>query len=407
MQPSLYTRVCDRLRIPADQPDLAPGSAEHDAILAALDRVGVVGPVNILAFAGLFWWLGQPNSAIACAVTAVVLGWALATARAKRAFAPWIEIAIGGNFAMQLAVHLDLGGYSASAAYAVWGVLNVLIIAVVIRKRRRYLWMFGYIAANALLGLAEPFIRPRYHPLPDWFEAFMYANMAVIIAWMTFTLLDFYIRELETEKARSERLLLNILPAPIADRLKQEQGAIADAVPRASVLFSDIVGFTKLAGRVSPAELVDILNSIFSRFDALADKHGVEKIKTIGDAYMAVAGLPEPNADPAAASAAMALDMRDAMADLRRELDADIRVRIGIHSGPVVAGVIGARKFAYDLWGDTVNTASRMESHGVAGAVQASEATRELLGDRFAFEARGEIEVKGKGPMHTFLVERA
>ncbi|HEY8079571.1 MAG TPA: adenylate/guanylate cyclase domain-containing protein [Labilithrix sp.] len=200
----------------------------------------------------------------------------------------------------------------------------------------------------------------------------------------------------------SEKLLLNILPAPIAARLKEGETTIADAFPAVTVLFADIVGFTSLSARISTAELILVLNEIFSAFDALADEYGLEKIKTIGDAYMVVGGVPTARADHADAVASMALAMRDVVAKRTDEL----RVRIGVHSGPVVAGVIGTRKFTYDLWGDTVNTASRMESHGEPGRIQVSEATRDLLADRFELEARGAIAVKGKGEMRTFFLER-
>ena len=206
------------------------------------------------------------------------------------------------------------------------------------------------------------------------------------------------------ERARSERLLLNILPAPIAERLKSSGQAIAEHSDSVTVLFADVVGFTPLSARKTPLELVTLLNRIFSEFDALGDAHGLEKIKTIGDAYMAVAGLPERQADHAARAARMALAICDAISRIAAESGEDLRIRIGLHSGPVVAGVIGKRKFAYDLWGDTVNTASRMESHGVAGAVHCSDATAALLGKNFNLEDRGEMDIKGKGAMRTFLL---
>ncbi len=206
------------------------------------------------------------------------------------------------------------------------------------------------------------------------------------------------------EHDRSERLLLNILPPTISTRLKSGQESIADGFADVSVLFADIVGFTLLSARLPPGELVSVLNEVFSRFDELAEQHGLEKIKTIGDAYMVAAGLPEPRADHAEACARMAIGMRDALEELNRKKGYGLEVRIGINSGPVVAGVIGKKKFIYDLWGDTVNTASRMESHGVKGSIHVTEATAALLRGRFDLEARGTIEVKGKGEMPTYLV---
>jgi class 3 adenylate cyclase len=208
--------------------------------------------------------------------------------------------------------------------------------------------------------------------------------------------------ELDVERAKSEALLLNILPSSIATRLKSSAGAIADGFPEVTVLFADIVGFTKLSARMSPEALVRGLNEMFSTFDDLADSLGVEKIKTIGDAYMAVAGL-HGDKDHAQTIAEMALGMVRGIAKFNR-FDEPINVRIGIHTGPAVAGVIGKKKFIYDVWGDTVNTASRMESHGVPGEVHVTEATHALLEREYDFEARGEIEVKGKGVMRTWFV---
>ncbi len=203
---------------------------------------------------------------------------------------------------------------------------------------------------------------------------------------------------LEAERQRSETLLHNVMPEEIADRLKADPAAIADNFKGVTVLFADLVGFTEMSTRMEPKALVDMLNGVFTRFDALTDRYGLEKIKTIGDAYMVVGGLPALREDHAEAVAALALDMMAAANESNTAL------RIGIHSGPVVAGVIGKRKFAYDLWGDTVNTAARMESHGEPGRIQVTRATRDLLGDEFAVEPRGEIEVKGKGKVEAFFL---
>ncbi len=212
------------------------------------------------------------------------------------------------------------------------------------------------------------------------------------------------LRLLDGERERSERLLLNILPAPIAERLKASADAIAEHSDGVTVLFADIVGFTPLSASKTPQALVELLNRIFSEFDALADAHGLEKIKTIGDAYMAVAGLPNPWPDHAPRAARMALAMNDVIARVAVETGEALALRIGLHSGPVVAGVIGRRKFTYDLWGDTVNTASRMESHGVPGAIHCTAATATLLQGAFQLQPRGAMEIKGKGTMQTFLL---
>jgi adenylate cyclase/guanylate cyclase len=204
------------------------------------------------------------------------------------------------------------------------------------------------------------------------------------------------------EHARSEALLSNILPADISERLKRGED-VSQAFERVSVVFADLVGFTPLSARKTPSELVTILDDLFSRIDALAERHGVEKIKTLGDAYMAAAGLPAACEDPAHRMATFALDLVALFESLPGE--DRLRVRVGIATGPVVAGVIGARKFAYDAWGDTVNTAARMESHGTPGRVHVDDATRQLLGSDFRFEDRGELEVKGKGRLRTWFLE--
>jgi class 3 adenylate cyclase len=211
-------------------------------------------------------------------------------------------------------------------------------------------------------------------------------------------------RLLEVEQARSERLLRNLLPTSIAERLKQRQGLIADALPQVTVLFADIADFTPHAERSPPEATVALLNELFSQFDALTKARGLEKIKTIGDAYMVAGGLPDPRPDHARAVAELALDMLKLAT--RRSLPdgGPVRLRIGVDSGPVVAGVIGRRRFSYDLWGDTVNTASRMETTGVPGCVQVTERTRALLGEGYVLQERGRIQVKGKGEMLTYFL---
>ena len=210
--------------------------------------------------------------------------------------------------------------------------------------------------------------------------------------------------DIQVERKKSEDLLLNVLPVPIANRLKEGETTIADNFSEVSVLFPDVVGFTQLSATVSATALVNMLNRVFSGFDTLTDKHGLEKIKTIGDAYMVVAGLPDPREDHAEAIVEMALEMYSELDRLNKEHGTDLEIRVGINSGPVVAGSIGTRKFSYDLWGDTVNTAARMESHGVEGYIHVIEETYRAIRDKYDFEDRGIIDVKGKGDMHTFLL---
>jgi guanylate cyclase len=232
------------------------------------------------------------------------------------------------------------------------------------------------------------------------------------VALTVFVVLLYFVGErekmkaaLEAEHQRSESLLLNVLPAPVAERLKRSEQVIADGFDGVTVLFADIVGFTPLSASLTPKEVVTLLNSLFTAFDRLVDDSGLEKIKTIGDAYMVAAGVPVPRDDHAVAVADLALAMRVELARLRQEIEAPLDIRVGIDSGPAVAGVIGKRKFSYDLWGDAVNTASRMESHGVAGEIHVTERAWKLLRETHRLRDRGVIEVKGKGPMRTYFLD--
>jgi class 3 adenylate cyclase len=209
---------------------------------------------------------------------------------------------------------------------------------------------------------------------------------------------------LQQERDKSENLLLNILPKPIVERLKSKPGSIADKFENATILFADIVNFTKLSENMSASEIVNMLDEIFSQFDVLAEKHKLEKIKTIGDAYMVAGGIPEKKENHLESVVEMALDMQSLMQNGFSKKFKDLNIRIGIHSGAIVAGVIGQKKFIYDLWGDSVNTASRMESHGIAGKIQVTEEVYNKLKNKYEFESRGKIEIKGKGEMNTYLL---
>jgi len=219
------------------------------------------------------------------------------------------------------------------------------------------------------------------------------------------TLIQQQHQQLEMERQKSEDLLLNILPRPIAQRLKDDQSVIADHFHSTTLLFTDIVGFTKLSESLTPSGLVHFLNQIFSSFDNLVEKYQLEKIKTVGDAYMVAGGLPEPRLDHVEAIADLALEMRESLPKYHTEKDQSVFMRTGIHTGPAVAGVIGLKKFIYDVWGDTVNTASRMESHGIGGQIQVSHATYKVLKDKYILKKRGMIEMKGKGRLMTYWLQ--
>jgi guanylate cyclase len=263
----------------------------------------------------------------------------------------------------------------------------------------------------AFSGAIDPALSAGAPDIPAGVVVTYFVLNILGVSATAYVLLQYFVRareralaELGVERAKSERLLLNVLPESVASRLKESDEVIAEGYPSATVLFADIVGFTTLSQELAPADTVALLDRVFARWDQLAARHGVEKIKTIGDAYMIAGGIPTPREDHAEAVADVALEMRTELERSAAESGLTLEVRIGVDTGPVVAGVIGRSKFSYDLWGDTVNTASRMEHHGVPGAIQVTERANERLGDRYDLRRRGTVEVKGKGPMTTYLL---
>ena len=297
-----------------------------------------------------------------------------------------------------------LGGYVASSAVSLWALVAAIGTLFFFTADESIPWFVAFFALTLLSGFLEPIASQNPAAIPDPIRVAFFVLNVTGVSLTAYVLLQYAVRARDEAFARSEGLLLNVLPKSIAERLKREPGVIAESHAEVTVLFADVVDFTPFAERTAPERVVGVLDEIFSSFDALAERHGLEKIKTIGDAYMVAAGLPEPRVDHAEAMAEMALDMQAEFGRLCVPLGLDLAIRIGIDSGPVIAGVIGRHKFTYDLWGDTVNTASRMESHGVAGRIQVSEATYGRLCDHYEFEARGEIEVKGKGRRRAYLL---
>jgi guanylate cyclase len=306
-----------------------------------------------------------------------------------------------------------VGGFLPSGGVGLWGILAPLGALVFLEVRRAIRWFGAFILVFLLTGVAgEVFFRDA--DLPIWFTSTMLALNVIGAGSVAFTLLASFANQrntalaaLRVEQEKSELLLMNILPRSIAERLKAASQTIADHFGSASILFADVVDFTPLAQRLSPAEVVGVLDRLFSRFDTLLERHGLEKIKTIGDCYMAAAGVPDPIPDHARRAALLALDMREAVTTSAVGDGFGLELRIGINTGPVIAGVIGSKRFLYDLWGDAVNTASRMESQSTPGEIQITRATYELLKDEFICRPRGRILVKGKGPMETWYLVRS
>jgi adenylate cyclase len=297
-----------------------------------------------------------------------------------------------------------VGGFLPSGGVGLWGILAPLGALVFLEVRQAVRWFVAFVLVFLLTGIAGEVLFPDAD-LPIWFTSTMLALNVIGTGAVAFTLLASFANQRNAALAESELLLMNILPRSIAMRLKAATRTIADHFDSASILFADVVDFTPLAQRLPPAEVVGILDHLFSHFDALVERHGLEKIKTIGDCYMAAAGVPIPRPDHARTAALLALDMRDAVATSAVAGQSGLQLRIGINSGPVVAGVIGTKRFLYDLWGDAVNTASRMESQSTPGEIQITRETYDLLKDEFVCRRRGTIQVKGKGQMETWYLE--
>jgi class 3 adenylate cyclase len=297
-----------------------------------------------------------------------------------------------------------LGGYVASSAVSLWALVAAIGTLFFFTADESIPWFLAFIGLTLLSGLLEPALSQSPAAIPDPIRIAFFVLNVTGVSLTAYVLLQYAVRARDEAFARSEGLLLNVLPKTIAERLKRKPGVIAESHAAVTVLFADVVDFTPFTERTEPERVVGVLDEIFSTFDALAARHGLEKIKTIGDAYMVAAGLPDPRPDHASAMADMALDMQAEFGRRCAALGVELAIRIGMDSGPVIAGVIGRHKFIYDLWGDTVNTASRMESHGLAGRIQVSASTYRLLCDDYDFEERGAVHLKGKGDQLAYLL---
>jgi guanylate cyclase len=294
-----------------------------------------------------------------------------------------------------------LGGLRESSGVILWSLFAPLGAVVFDRPGRAWAWFAAFVATMLLaLGLSEV-VRPDGADLPEGFVRTFDVLNIVVVSLVAILLLVTFARGREAAQARVEALLLNVLPADVAQRLQSDPNSIADHFDEVSILFADVVDFTPLAGRLDAREVVGLLDRLFTSFDELVDRYEVEKIKTIGDCYMVAAGVPRQRPDHADALAGLAIEMRECAKRCLSD-GPDVRLRIGISSGPVVAGVIGRRRFLYDLWGDTVNMASRMESHGTPDEIQITRSTWALLNDHFVTEPIGLVDVKGKGQIETW-----
>ena len=368
----------------------------------------IILPIS-LVWGVLYLALGTPAGVTAFMYLAISLGSLVLFARTRR-FEPFLLTQLLDILLMPNIGQMGCGGALASGGVGLWGLLAPLGALVFLEVRQAIRWFAAFVviflgtslAGNAFFADAG---------FPTWFTSTILALNVVGAASLAFTLLASFAHQrdeaftaLRGEQEKSDTLLRNVLPHTIAERLKAASQTIADHFAAASILFADVADFTPLSERLPPAEMVSVLDHLFSQFDAFVERHGLEKIKTIGDCYMAAAGVPDPCPDHAHRAAHVALEMRNLLASSEVAGRSGVELRIGINSGPVVAGVIGTNRFLYDLWGDAVNTASRMESHGTPGQIQIARATYELLKDDFVCTPRGTIPVKGKGPMETWYL---
>ncbi|MBI2505384.1 MAG: adenylate/guanylate cyclase domain-containing protein [Candidatus Latescibacteria bacterium] len=370
----------------------------------------MVGFIVILLWGVVYWLFNEPQAAVLMGVHGVLSFVSLLlfsfNRQSPRMFYFCQHIIV---FVMPVLVMLVLGGIVNSSLMIAWPLLAPIGMLVWSTTSEAMRWFVGYIALVILSIIVQPYLRSGNN-LPLAVQDVLWGMNLIAPPGFIFFVLRYFVSRkdrffqlLRQEQEKSETLLLNILPKEIAAALKNERRTIADQYDGVSILFADIVNFTPMSAQMTPTGLVDLLNEVFSAFDALAEKYKLEKIKTIGDCYMVASGVPRPALDHAKVLTHLALDMRDFVYSHTFN-GQRLTFRIGLNSGPVVAGVIGRNKFIYDLWGDAVNTASRMESHGVSGVIQITEATYELIKDDFTCELQGLIKVKGKGEMKVWHV---
>ena len=403
---SLIEAAFARLARVGASPDDDVDTRQRKALLVFISVL--ILPISVI-WGSLYLAFGSPVGYVPFVYFAILLGAIAIFARTgDLAFllrVNLVDILLAPTLSM-----IPLGGFLGAGGVGLWGILAPLGALVFAGTRSGIRWYVAFVAVFVASGIAGGLVGPLTS-VPIWFTGVMLGMNITVGGTLVFTLLAVFarqredaLRELRIEQVKAENLLLNILPRPIAEKLKDEAQTIADQFSAASILFADVVDFTPRAEHLRPDEVVGMLDQLFGYFDTLAEKYRLEKIKTIGDCYMVAAGVPSPRADHARAVALLALDMVHAVQDSDAVGDLGLELRIGINSGPVVAGVIGRKRFLYDLWGDAVNIASRMESHGTPGRIQVAQATYELLKEEFELEPRGTVEVKGKGNMETWYL---
>ena len=389
--------VVKRMISIADRPDDDDDAQLRKRAGVAAGYVTIVAPLSLpLAVpAPLVGWLVALGLSLFSAGNLVVL------ARTKR-FDRYVIALISSGGPFVLLTTVLAGGVTTSSGSPVWAFLVPAYAMLALGPRRATPWFVVFLATLLVAVAIDPLVRGVIAPPPYVVQLIFYAQNIGVPLTITFLLLRYTDIRRRKAEARSDELLTNAIPSSIATRLKRGEDRIAESYSATTVVFADIVGFTPWAQRTDPARVVALLDDLFSRFDALAAEHGVEKIKTVGDAYMAAAGAPQARADHAEAALGFGRAVLAEVDGWRKANDLDLQVRVGLASGAVVGGVIGRRRIVFDLWGDAVNTAARMESSGVPGRIHLAASTRELLGGD-GFEER-EVDIKGLGTMRTYLL---
>ena len=389
----------DRVIGLADEPTDDDDLRLRKRVMVVAGYVLVVAPLQLPVLAQ-----GLPLSWIVAATMPVVSATNLVLLARSRRFTRYVNVLVLMVLVFPAVIEVSLGGLGGSSAALVFAFLGPVLALLGLGPRRASAWFvaFAVVVIGVILLDAPVSSRIPLQPYPmrlAWYAA----NLLVPLGF-TFALLRYTDVRRRRAEERSQELLTNAIPPSIAARLRRGEERIAEAYPETTVLFADLEGFTPWVRRTDPARVVSFLDELFTRFDELAVASGVEKIKTVGDEYMAVAGAPEARPDHAEAAIQLALGMISAAEQAGRGLDVPLALRIGLASGPVIGGVIGQRRILFDLWGDTVNVASRMESSGVPGRIHLASSTRALLGSGHRFEERQPVEVKGLGPMTTYLL---
>jgi adenylate cyclase len=318
-----------------------------------------------------------------------------------------IAVTVYSSLAGNITAHIIMGGYGYSGGYLLWGIFVVTGAAAGLGRREAVSIALIYAVAGVVLGFFESTLRTTRPPPDPALPTFLIVDVFVATLAMVGPMMLLTTALLTSAYARNRELMLSILPETVADRLKSQPGMIADRFDACTIVFADLVGFTAYSKGKDPETIVGMLNTIFTRFDALAAQHGAEKIKTIGDGYMAATSLPDPDPDHVAHACDLALAMLDAMPTLNAQLATSFQLRVGVNTGSAVAGVVGTSKFSYDVWGDTVNLASRLESNGTPGQVVASAAVAASLDARYRVDPSGVRDLKGHGPTDVYRVARA